>query len=134
MKKNDFRFREDLREEKATEMRRLTDHIADLNDQKTSLREEMLNLENQLEEKFFQEMTVLKSNFNGARVELEQRIDEGQVALQNMTHERDMHIQVPLKVRPISPIVNNITPPSGCRGYEIVHLVIVGRLLTLATM
>ena len=85
-----------MREEKATEMRRLTDHIADLNDQKTSLREEMLNLENQLEEKFFQEMTVLKSNFNGARVELEQRIDEGQVALQNMTHERDMHIQVQL--------------------------------------
>ena len=86
-------FREDLRNEKETEHSRLNEEIAQLNAQKTQLKEDMLNQENQLQEFFFKETTILKNNFTIIRTEIEQKLHDTEIALQNMTHERDRHVQ-----------------------------------------
>ena len=86
-------FREDLRNEKETEYSRLNEEIAQLNAQRIQLREDMLNQENQLQEFFFKETTILKNNFTVIRTEIEQKLHDTEVALQNMTHERDRHVQ-----------------------------------------
>ena len=85
-------FREDLKNEKETEVSRLNEQIANLESQNTHLREEMLNQENQLQEQFFQQTTILKSNFTAIQAEIEQQLHQTELALQKMTAEKDLHV------------------------------------------